>query len=226
MFRRIVATALLAGLVAGIVVSLAQQAWVAPLILQAETFEQQAAGSGAGGDTGGGADASGEPWAPEEGMERTLFSGLANVLTGIGFALLLAGAIALSGREVDWRRGLLWGLAGYVAFGLAPALGLPPDPPGVDVGPLGPRQSWWLGTAAATIAGLWLLVFATRRELKALGILVLIVPHAVGAPTGDAHGGVTPSELIDEFIVASLVTTALFWLVLGGISGLLYRRFA
>ncbi len=36
----------------------------------------------------------------------------------------------------------------------------------------------------------------------------------------------TPADVIDEFIVASLVTTGLFWLTLGGFTGLLYRRFA
>ena len=118
------AAALLAGLAAGIVLSVVQQVWVAPLILQAEVFET--AGAEVLGD--------GQPWAPEDGVERTLYSLLANVLNGFGFALLLGAAIALSGRQADWRRGLLWGLAGFVVFGAAPALGLPPDPPGADAG--------------------------------------------------------------------------------------------
>ncbi len=36
----------------------------------------------------------------------------------------------------------------------------------------------------------------------------------------------TPADVIDEFIVASLVATGLFWLTLDGFTGLLYRRFA
>ncbi len=36
----------------------------------------------------------------------------------------------------------------------------------------------------------------------------------------------TPADVIDDFNVASLVTTGLFWLTLGGFTGLLYRRFA
>lgn len=212
MFRRLLATALIAGFAAGIVLSVAQQAWVVPLILEAENFETA------------GATAHGHPWAPEDGVERTLFSLLANVLNGVGFALLLGAAIMLSGRTVDWRQGLLWGLAGFVAFGAAPALGLPPDPPGVDAGALGPRQAWWLGAAAATALGLWLLALTKRRALKALGVLALVAPHVIGAPPVDVHGGPVPPELVNEFIAASLVTTGVFWLALGGVSGHLARR--
>ena len=227
MFRRILVTALLAGLAGGIVNTAAQQVWVQPLILQAETFEEAAsqkdgAANGGGGDQAQAAAAE----APAAGgdIERTSLTLLANVLTGIGFALLLGAAIVLAGREIDWRRGLLWGLAGFAVFAAAPGLGLPPEPPGVEAADLGRRQAWWLGTAAATALGLWLLILVKHRALKALGVLALVLPHVVGAPRLDAHGGVTPQAIIDEFIVASLVTGAVFWLVLGGISGLLGRR--
>lgn len=210
MLGRIVATALLAGLVAGLVLSVVQQAWVAPLILQAETFETAGIEASAPG--------------AEDGVERTLYSVLANVLNGVGFALLLGTAITLSGRAVEWRYGILWGLAGFFAFGVAPALGLPPEPPGVVAGELVPRQAWWLGTAAATALGLWLLALTKRRALKALGALALAAPHVIGAPTVDIHGGPVPSQLINEFIAASLVATGAFWLVLGAMSGHLARR--
>ena len=213
MFGRIVATALLAGFAAGIVLSVVQQVWVTPLILQAETFET----------AGAEAHTHGQPWAPEDGVERTLYSVLANVLNGVGFALLLGAAITLSGRAVEWRHGLLWGLAGFVVFGVAPALGLPPDPPGVDAGELVPRQAWWLGTAAATALGLWLLALTKRRSLKALGVLALVAPHVIGAPTVDIHGGPVPAQLVNEFIAASLIATGAFWLVLGAMSGHLAR---
>ena len=213
MFRRIVATALLAGLAAGFVLFVVQQAWVAPLILQAETFET----------AGVEASAHGQPWAPEDGVERTLYSLLADVMNGFGFALLLGAAIALAARAVEWRHGLLWGLAGFVVFGVAPALGLPPDPPGVDAGELGPRQAWWLGTAAATALGLWLLTLTKQRALKALGVLALVAPHIIGAPTADIHGGPVPPQLVNEFIAASLIATGAFWLVLGAMSGHLAR---
>jgi cobalt transporter subunit CbtA len=111
-------------------------------------------------------------------------------------------------------------------FGLAPALGLPPEPPGVEAAPLAERQLWWLGTAAATALGLGLIAFAPRRLLKAVGAIALILPHAVGAPGPEAHGGPVPQDLVQAFWVASLATTALFWLVLGGLAGFLYPRLA
>ena len=48
----------------------------------------------------------------------------ATLLTAIGFALLLAAALALTGGA-GWHRGMLWGLGGYAAFVLAPSIGLP-----------------------------------------------------------------------------------------------------
>lgn len=220
MLTRLLATALIAGLASGIVLSLVQLAWLTPLIHEAETYEMAGAAS-AGQD-----DHAAEPWAPEDGVERTFYTVLANVLNGVGFALLLGGAIALSGREIDWRRGLIWGLAGFAAFAVAPALGLPPDPPGVDAGPLLPRQIWWLGTAAATGSGLWLLLLTDRRALWALGVLAIAAPHLIGAPPVDIHGGPTPPGLITEFIAASLVSTGLFWLALGGAMGFVTPRLA
>lgn len=223
MLMRILATALCAGVAAGLVLSLVQLAWVTPLIHKAETYEI----AGAGHEEHPLTDSTAaEPWTPEDGVERTFYTLVANILNGVGFALLLGGAIALSGRGIDWRLGLAWGLAGFATFAVAPALGLPPDPPGVDAGPLAPRQLWWLGTVAATGLGLWLLLLTRRRALWVLGVLALAAPHVIGAPPVDVHGGPTPPELINEFIAASLVTTGVFWLALGGAVGFVTNRLA
>ena len=45
---------------------------------------------------------------------------------GAGFALLVAAGMTLRGRVTDWRRGLIWGASGFLAFSFLPALGLPP----------------------------------------------------------------------------------------------------
>lgn len=228
MLKRILVTALAAGLAAGVFVSLVQMMGVRPLIIEAETYEaaalaEEVAAHGENGENGANEV---PPWRPGGGSERTFYTVLANMLTGFGFALLLSAALALHGRPVDWRRGLVWGLAGFAVFGLAPALGLPPEPPGVEAAPLAERQLWWLGTAAATALGLGLIAFAPRRLLKAAGAIALILPHAVGAPGPEAHGGAVPQDLVQAFWVASLAATALFWLVLGGLAGFLYPRLA
>jgi predicted cobalt transporter CbtA len=75
-------------------------------------------------------------WEPEDGIEKTAYTLLADLLTGIGFALLLAAGLALQGGTVTWRTGPFWGLAGFATFTLAPGLGLPPELPGTETAPL------------------------------------------------------------------------------------------
>ena len=90
---------------------------------------------------------------------RNAYTAAANVLTAIGFALLLAAIFALrsanTGNSVSWHQGLMWGLAGFAVFTIAPGLGLPPELPGVPAAPLLSRQIWWV------------LAAATRREALA-----------------------------------------------------------
>src|SRR6185437_4569467 len=120
---------------------------------------------------------------PKQGEEsllvRHMLTWLATMLTSVGFAFLLAGAFAVSGREVDWREGLLWGLAGFAAFALAPAFGLPPELPGSVAADLVSRQAWWIGTVAATLAGLGILAFYPANWVIPIGIGLLLAPHAI-----------------------------------------------
>ena len=221
MLRRIVVAAIVAGFAAGLVVSAIQLTWVTPLIVQAEVFEDAAGEKAAPDDH----DAAVAAWAPADGGERVAFTVVSNVLTGFGFALMLIAAIALSGRDVGSRRGLLWGLAGFAVFAAAPALGLPPELPGVDAGPVAPRQVWWTATALATALGLGLMVFARHWGIKAAAVAILIAPHAIGANLHVAPS-LVPEDLIRSFVIASLVSTGIFWIVLGGVSGFFYRKLA
>ena len=70
-----------------------------------------------------------EGWSPQDGFERTAFTFVANVITAIGFALLLIAVSELAGGIVDWRHGVFWGFAAFTVFTLAPGLGLPPELP-------------------------------------------------------------------------------------------------
>jgi cobalt transporter subunit CbtA len=220
--RRVLWAALLAGLIAGCFVTVLQALKVTPLIHAAEIYET-AAQMSAAHDHGAAA-----AWEPADGIERTTFTLLANVLTAIGFGLLLSGAFALrqafGGRGIDARSGVLWGLGGFAAFALAPSFGLPPELPGSLAGDLIARQAWWTATALGTAAGLLLLVFAPRLSWKAVGGVALALPHVIGAPAAPHLGGSAPPELAAAFTAASLVTAALFWIVLGGGVGYLYSR--
>lgn len=214
--RRVFVTALASGLIAG-VAFFAVQAWrVLPLIAAAEVYEQAAAVHQH--------DAAEASWQPAEGFERLAYTAVADVVTGIGFALLLVGAFSLRGKPVDIRRGLAWGAAGYLAFSLAPALLLPPELPGGISPDLASRQAWWLGTAAATAGGLALIAFAPMPLAKLGGLCLVVLPHVIGPH--HPVGGTAPPALLAEFTVASLAATAVFWIVLGAASGWLYRRTA
>jgi cobalt transporter subunit CbtA len=220
-FQRIFLTALIAGAVAGLIAAGVQRIKIIPLIEQAEVYE---AAETHGGHAGPGVT---EAWEPQAGLERAAYTILADVLAGVGFAFLLTGAIALAslrGYVIDVRRGLLWGAAGFAVFALAPALGLPPLPPGIEAADLVQRQVWWIATAVATALGLGLIVFPRRFFYGVIGVVLLILPYAIGAPEPPEISGKVPPGLVAEFVVASLAAACVFWLLLGAISGWLYQR--
>lgn len=243
MFRQIVFAAALAGLIAGLFITVVQSVRVLPLISEAEVYETAALsdtghhhshdqaheahdgavahdhGATAAHDHGDGA------WAPEDGLERTAYTLLMNVLTGIGFSLLLGAAFALRGETDAWK-GFYWGIAGFVTFTLAPSIGLPPEVPGTAAAPLADRQLWWLGAVLATAAGLALLFLVRRPAWAVAAVGLLVLPHLIGAPQPEVHESLAPESLAHEFVVAALITSFLFWLVLGSLTGFFYKRFS
>jgi cobalt transporter subunit CbtA len=208
MITRTLLTGLLAGLAAGAVLTLLYIGKIQPLILVAEGYEQ------------------GVDPALAASFERLLDTFLFNILNGVGFGLLLAALLVMRGRPVGIGRGVLWGIAGFAVFVLAPAAGLPPELPGSIKAPVEERQIWWLLTAAATAGGIGLLALQARRILKGAGILLILLPHIAGAPRVDVHGEVLPAELAAAFVGASIGTMALFWIVLGGVAGYCHDRLA
>jgi cobalt transporter subunit CbtA len=237
MFRRICLAAVAAGLLAGVIVSLIQHFTTTPLILRAEEFER--AGLPGTGGAALAADAvvgTGAPAHHDAGhdhgsatvsqadisqaepaalLERVLFTTLADVLVGIGFALLV----------VRGWTGLCCGAAGFVVFTLAPSLGLAPELPGLFAADLAARQLWWFFAAVSAAVGLGLLAFAQRPILKVLGVVVVLVPHVVGAPAPESVGGNVAPELAGQFAATSIAVSAVFWALLGWLSAVFYRRF-
>ena len=156
MFGRIVLTALAAGVIAGVFVWGAHMVKTTPLIIQAEVYEDATHADSHGAATVTTAEE--ESWAPADGIERGVYTLLADMLSSIGFAFMLTGAMALAGRAVDWQRGILWGLCGFAAFFLSPAFGLPPELPGSEAAALEGRQGWWILAVVLTALGLGLIV--------------------------------------------------------------------
>ena len=144
-------------------------------------------------------------------------------LTAVGFAFLLVGAFVVSRAKVDLRKGIIWGLGGFASFALAPASLLPPEVPGAAAAALELRQAIWFGVALSTAAGLALFAFANHLALRSLGAALIVLPLLFEAPHG-AGAGTVPPELAAQFVAMSLTSAAVFWVLLGAISGYLYDR--
>lgn len=247
MIRQLFSSAILAGLMAGLLISAVYQFTTVPLILHAESFENIKGQEKAifrnpekilyPADNyiivkasivpvhGSEEQSPGEAWAPQDGLERIFYTTVTTILTGIGFALLLISGMIMRGDKIDTRRGLLWGAGGFIAFVLAPSLGLPPELPGMVASDVLARQSWWITTAVASIVGLWLLVFSKKMQYKILAVVIALTPHLVGAPHPEAlsSNGVPP-ELAAQFVTVSIAVGGLFWALIGGFSGYFYER--
>jgi cobalt transporter subunit CbtA len=240
MFASILFRSVLAGIVVGLIVTCVHQLGTVPLILKAELFENaaeaalpaetrdHAAISALPGEEESGAAAAHrhdeEAWAPADGLERNLFTAGADILTAIGFALLLSGAYVVAGRPVTWREGLFWGCAGFLVFTVAPGLGLPPELPGMPSTALGPRQIWWVATAVLTAGGLWLLLVRREGWAAALGFALIVAPHLWGAPPPADEATNVPQSLWHSFVVAVTLTSLLMWALLGALTGFLHAR--
>jgi len=239
MIARILLVAIAAGVIAGAFVTAAQSFKVIPLIFQAETYENNAPTEAMAADqptsqppAHGGSEATGHSheqsaeWGPPDGFQRLAFTFLTNVLTGVGFGFLLAAAIVFAGFGISWTTGILWGMAGFLAFSFFPSIGLPPEMPGMVAADIVERQVWWVSAVVCTLIGLGLLAFGKGSALKVLGVVIIAAPQIFGAPHVNLSevSSSVPAELAAQYVVAVLATTALFWLVLGAsVGGLLHR---
>ena len=233
LFRNIVLAAMIAGFLSGLLLTVMQSFATIPLIIHAETFEGGEAEADHGHDATHSHDEAAaadhhhdsEAWMPADGLERFFYTAAANMLAGIGFALVLLTAAEALGGLKDWRRGLMFGLAGFLAFSLAPGLGLPPELPGMPAADLEARQAWWIATAVCTAVALGLLAFTRSPLLAVLAIVLLVAPHLIGAPHPTSHETAVPADLHARFVAAVLATSLIFWAALGAIAGLARNRF-
>jgi cobalt transporter subunit CbtA len=222
MTGRILSGALIAGLAAGFLAAILTLWTLSPLILEAESFE----GGHLHTHEDGTAHHHAAPEAPA-GLSRAMGTVAMTLVAYAGFALVLGAGLALAARaglRVDARTGLLWGLAGFAALHLAPAAGLPPELPGLASADLAARQAWWVLCAAATAGGIAALAFGRGTAWIALGLALLLLPHALGAPQPPSHDGTVPPGLAAAFATRSLVVAALSWAALGTLAGLLAGR--
>lgn len=243
MLRNLIISAAGAGVAVCLAVSALQAVTTEPLILHAELFENAGVVEPAAAEIAVAPAAAeivvhehaaatpahphdAEAWAPADGLQRTAYTALANLVVGAAVALMLLGLMALLGQPIDARRGLMFGAAGFVAASFLPSLGLPPELPGTPAGDILLRQGWWIATAVASAVALGLLAFARPWPWKIAALALLVVPHVIGAPEPPSLEAAYPAAMAGEFVIASMVVSALLWVLAGLSAGWLHTRLA
>jgi cobalt transporter subunit CbtA len=214
---KVVLAGVLGGLVAGMLLTGIQMIEVLPLALEAEAYEHAAATAREAHLVETSAAAEGAP----EGVERALGAAIRNTLASIAFGLVLCTGFALRGG-VDTREGALWGLGGFLAFSMTPALGLPPAIAAVPDDQLLVRALWWVFAAGSSAGGLALLAFRREGVAALGGAALLLLPHAVGAPVAPSLPGSAPLTLLHDFTAASVLANGIHWVLLGTVCAFLF----
>lgn len=223
LFRSIVFSALIAGLLTGILATGLHFATTVPLIAQAETFEHETSEQ-ASASTREHDDHHSHDVAPSN-VQRSLLTLVAMVLTFVGFALIMSALGAAFGSLQGWRNGLLWGLAGFVAFTVAPGIGLPPELPAMPAAELEARQVWWLATVACTVVGMAIAYrFRHSASLFVLGVVIALVPQLLGAPQPIDMASPIPADLHSSFVTLTFAVSLVSWCVMGMILGSIWKR--
>jgi cobalt transporter subunit CbtA len=223
MFKNLFLAAILAALCAGLVNSAIQHFRLTPLILHAESFEGEPHTHEAAAPAHAHEAAE---WAPQDGLERTAYTVLANFLVAAGFALVIGAVSLLANLPITFANGLVWGFAGFLVFTLAPAFGLAPELPGMPAAEVFPRQIWWWGTVISTGAAALLLAKTRAGWALVVAVVLVAAPHLIGAPQPPDAPSAVPAHLATEFAAVALGTAAAFWIVLGLCFGRLNDLFA
>ncbi len=245
-FQRLIWASLAVAFAVGLVQTGVQQLQAVPIILAAEVFEDQKIEAPAAAEAAPDAAAAAheghamaeedDEWAPEDGLERTGWTFVANVLHAFSMALLVFAVMGVA----QWRGTALRALplalvtaaAGWLVFHFWPSIGLHAEIPGMDAARLGSRQAWWI-LAALSAAGACAVAAGMRSHLRwLLAAALLALPYVVGAPhiTADPLGGFQGEaqaalrDLGQQFVWATTWLSLCFWACMGVAGGLAYQR--
>ena len=231
MTKSLLSGGVIAGAVTGLAVAFLQFFLIQPLIVEAERYETgELVLMGVAQDDRSASN--GDPVLPAHDAHeaddefsvvvRSGLTVLTLVLTWSGFALVAGAALA--------THRALWGptsisvpalaLSGFAAFALSPSLGLPPELPGMQAAELSDRQMWWVMTAAATVAGLFLASGVKSWLGRLAGLALMVAPHLLGAPQPPASVPVIPPDLAALYSARALGLSLIGWLAL---ASLLFR---
>lgn len=243
MFQKLMTGALIAGGAAGVLAAFLHFAFVQNYILlgeryefgdvvhfqttPAETHAHEAPGATAPVAEAGAHDHSRTAPSAESDLSRDALTVAFTVVLYAAYAMLLFAAFGLAsqfGVTIGTTQGALWGLAGFAAFQLAPAMGLPPELPGTVAADLSARQVWWWGTVFATGLGIAMIAYGQSLVLALVGAAVLAAPHVIGAPHLDEYFSYAPAEVGAAFSARVLGVGLLVWVFMGAVAGRHWSR--
>lgn len=221
MYSRFIISALFAGAAAGLIAGILQLIFVQPVLLHAELYES--------GELVhfGAADVSAHPELPGFDAMRDGLSLIFTMLTYTGYALIMVALMGLAedrGAQIDARSGILWGVAGFVAFHFAPGFTLAPEVPGVAAADVSARQIWWFATVVTAGVALWLIAFGRNWAAWGVAAILLMAPHLIGAPEPDVFTGPVPTEIGALFAARAFGVGLAAWVLLGSFAGYFWQR--
>ncbi|KAF3981463.1 MAG: hypothetical protein HFP81_09295 [Methylococcales symbiont of Hymedesmia sp. n. MRB-2018] len=226
-FRNLIFSAFALAIIAGTILSIYQAFFITPIIVAAEVYEVVESVT----HVGHALAETIEAWSPDDGRERHSWNFVSNFLLSFAFALILLSAMSLK-ASFGLLEGGFWGVAAYLSVFASPALGLPPELPGMEAAYLESRQVWWLFTVFVTTLSLWLMAYQAIVH-KVIGLLLIISPHVIGAPQPEMHGFVNSSPqaiealtlLWHQFIVQTSIANLLLWLMIGLGAGFIVDKY-
>ena len=81
-----------------------------------------------------------------------------------------------------------------------------------------------LATVITTAFGLWTIFRRGDPASIVLGVLVIVLPHVVGAPQPASHDSAVPAGLAAQFAAASLAGSLILWIVVSSVAGAVFGR--
>jgi cobalt transporter subunit CbtA len=222
MYARLLISALFAGAAAGLLAGFLQLYFVQPVLLHAELYE-----NGTLVHFGADKALAVHPDLPGFDAMRDGLSLVFTMLTYTGYALIMLALMSIAedrGAVIDGRTGILWGIAGFVTFHLAPGFSLAPEVPGAAGADITARQIWWFATAGAAGVALWLIAFGRSWALWGAAVVLLLAPHVIGAPEPDVFTGPAPTEIGALYAARALGVGLAAWVMLGCCAGYFWQR--
>ena len=112
-----------------------------------------------------------------------------------------------------------------LATGAAATIAAPFTAFAIDTDAFAPTRPPSSTAAAFARPEVWTTWLPFLPTAGAIGALLIVLPHLIGAPAHEIRPGGVPAELAAEFAIATSVITGLFWLLLGGMTGYFYKKF-